>query len=223
MALGKFQHDFTRRLRTAIITLSEAFFTMNRSLLISEKKVRYENSKESGSSLKSNNDEKLALLEAALYVAGRPLDLQTLGSIIEVHSDDDVLKLARQLMRKYEGWNTSLEIREFRKHRFVLQLKPEYTKKVKRLSIRPILTEGPLKTLSYIAYHQPVSQTQVSEARGSHAYRHLKQLEKGFITREDKGRTKIVRTTDYFADYFGFSRNIISMKRQLRKIFRKLK
>lgn len=163
------------------------------------------------------------MLEAALYVAGRPLDLQTLGSIIEVHSDDDVLKLARQLMRKYEGWNTSLEIREFRKHRFVLQLKPEYTKKVKRLSIRPILTEGPLKTLSYIAYHQPVSQTQVSEARGSHAYRHLKQLEKGFITREDKGRTKIVRTTDYFADYFGFSRNIISMKRQLRKIFRKLK
>ncbi len=86
--------------------------------------------------------------------------------------------------------------------------------------MKPVLTREPLKTLSYIAYHQPVLQKKVAEVRGSHAYRHLRQLEEmNFITREDKGRTKIVKTTDLYADYVGLSRHVGAMKRQLKKIF----
>lgn len=162
----------------------------------------------------------LALIEAALYVAGRPLDLRTLGSIIRTRSERKVQRIARELAKEYEKRHTTLEVLELEDQRFVLQLKKEYTPRVRRLAMRPLLTAGPLKTLSYIAYRQPVLQTQVIDVRGQHAYNHLKQLEDlELITRERAGRTKVLRTTEFFADYFGLSHNPRIMKRQLKSIF----
>jgi len=162
----------------------------------------------------------LALIEAALYVAGRPLDLRTLGSIIRTRSERKVQQIARELAKEYEKRQTALEVLELEDERFVLQLKKEYTPKVRRLATRPLLTTGPLKTLSYIAYRQPVPQTQVIDVRGQHTYNHLKQLEDlELITRERVGRTKVLRTTEFFADYFGLSHNPKIMKRQLKSIF----
>jgi segregation and condensation protein B len=162
----------------------------------------------------------LALVEAALYVAGRPLDLKALGSVIGTRSKRKIRKLARMLMEKYRNHETALEILELGDKRFVLQLKTEYTPKVQKLAIRPLISKGPLKTLSYVAYRQPVLQPNVIEVRGSHAYGHLKQLEDmELITREKAGRTKLLRTTKFFSDYFGLSHDTGAMKRQLKGIF----
>jgi len=165
----------------------------------------------------------LALLEAALYVAGRPLDLKTIGSILRTRSKRRVQNLARALMKDYEGRDTALEVLELEDERFVLQLKAEYSPKVRRLAIKPLLSSGPLKTLSYIAYRQPVPQARVIDVRGHHAYDHLEQLEEqGLIQRERAGRTKVIRTTEFFADYFGLSRDLRTMKQQLKSIFESL-
>jgi len=162
----------------------------------------------------------LALLEAALYVAGRPLDLKTLASIIKTRSKSKTRKLARKLMEDYKNRDTALEILELEDERFVLQLKAEYTPKVRKLALRPLLSKGPLKTLSYIAYRQPVPQSHVIDVRGQHAYQHLKQLEDlGLIVREKTGRTRILRTTEFFADYFSLSHDLRTMKKQLKGIF----
>ncbi|UCF58266.1 MAG: SMC-Scp complex subunit ScpB [Candidatus Bathyarchaeota archaeon] len=162
----------------------------------------------------------LALLEAALYVAGRPLDLRTLGSIIKTRSKRKVQRLVGILMEEYETRETALEILELEDERFVLQLKGEYSPQVQRLAIRPLLSKGPLKTLSYIAYRQPVLQSQVVDVRGHHAYGHLRQLESmGLISRERVGRTRLLRTTGFFADYFGLSHDLRTMKRQLKRVF----
>ncbi|GAG88428.1 unnamed protein product [marine sediment metagenome] len=98
----------------------------------------------------------LALLEAGLYVAGRPLDLKTLGNITGTRSKKRVRKLAKTLVENYKNRDTSLEVLELEGERFVMQLKPEYTTKVRKLSTRPLLSAGPLKTLSYIAFRQPI-------------------------------------------------------------------
>jgi segregation and condensation protein B len=162
----------------------------------------------------------LALLEAALYVAGRPLDLKTLGSIIRTRSKRKVQRLVSILMEEYKNRETALEILELEDERFVLQLKAEYSPQVQRLAIRPLLSKGPLKTLSYIAYRQPVLQSQVVDVRGHHAYDHLRQLEDmGLISRERVGRTRLLRTTGFFADYFGLSHDLRTMKRQLKRVF----
>ena len=173
---------------------------------------------EKRSSVKQDKSEQdLALIEGALCVAGRPLDLRTLGSILKTRSEKKVLKLTKNLVREYEKQGRALEVLELSDKRFVLQLKKEYTKRVRRLAIRPLLRTGPLKTLSYVAYRQPVPQTQVIEARGRHAYVHLKQMEEmGLITREAYGRTKMIQTTRSFADYFGLSHDLRALKRQLK-------
>jgi segregation and condensation protein B len=163
---------------------------------------------------------RLALMEAALYVAGRPLDLKTLASVLRTRSKRLVRYLVSILKQEYERRNTSLEILELEDERFVMQLKAAYTPRVQRLALRPLLTIGPLKTLSYVAYRQPVSQKQVITVRGHHVYGHLKQLEEfGLITRERVGRTRVLRTTPFFADYFGLSHDLRAMKRQLKKVF----
>lgn len=162
----------------------------------------------------------LALLEAALYVAGRPLDLNQLCSVLSTRSKNKTKKYVKLLIEEFSSRKTVLEIIELKDERYVLQLKAQYTPLVKKLVNRPLLSSGPLKTLSYIAYRQPVSQKRVIEVRGQHAYGHVKLLrDMGLITAERSGRSIALKTTDYFADYFGLSLETASMKRELKRIF----
>ena len=162
----------------------------------------------------------LALLEAGLYVAGRPLDLKTLGNVTGTRSKKRVRKLAKTLVENYKNRDTALEVLELEGERFVMQLKTDYTAKVRKLATRPLLSAGPLKTLSYIAFRQPILQTQVIDVRGHHSYGHLKQLEDmELIFREGVGRKRVIRTTQFFADFFCLSHELRVMKRQLKTIF----
>jgi segregation and condensation protein B len=162
----------------------------------------------------------LALLEAALYVAGRPLDLNELCSIVKTRSKNKAKKFMNMLVAEYADRNTALEILELKDERYVLQLKAEYTPLVKRLVNRPLLSTGPLKTLSYIAYRQPISQKRVVDVRGHHVYGHIKLLkEMGLIGAERSGRSLVLRTTEYFADYFGLSHEAATMKKELAHVF----
>ena len=164
----------------------------------------------------------LALVEAAMYVTGRPLDLNELCSVLKTRSKNKTRKLVKMLIKEYANRNTALEILELKDERYVLQLRTEFTPYVKKLVKKPLLSTGPLKTLAYIAYRQPVSQKRVAEMRGHHSYGHIKQLkDMDLITGERKGRSTFLRTTEYFADYFGLSHELSAMKRQLRKVFEK--
>jgi segregation and condensation protein B len=165
-----------------------------------------------------NTKEEMVMLEAALYVAGRPLDLKTLGYAIRTRSKRKARRIARMLMEEYKNRNTALEILELEDQRFVLQLKTNHSTRVRRLAVRPLLTDGPLKTLAYIAYRQPVLQKQVIDVRGTHAYGHVRQLvDLGLVDRERKGRNRVLRTSEYLADYFGLSHDFRTMKHQLRR------
>lgn len=164
----------------------------------------------------------LVLVEAALYVAGRPLNLKELCSVLKTRSKNKARKLAKTLMQEYASRNTALEVLELKDERYVLQLKAEFTPRVRKLVKRPLLSTGPLKTLAYIAYRQPVSQRRVVDVRGHHVYGHIKLLkETGLVAGERRGRSTVLRTTEYFADYFGLSHDLSTMKRQLKKVFQR--
>ena len=163
---------------------------------------------------------RLRLLEAALYVAGRPLNLNELCSVLSTRSKKKTEKYVKALMHEYSSRNTALEILALKDERYVLQLKADFTPLVKKFVNRPLLSAGPLKTLSYIAYRQPVSQKRVIQTRGQHAYGHVKLLrDMGLVAAEHSGRSLTLRTTDYFADYFGLTHDTATMKRELKRIF----
>ncbi len=162
----------------------------------------------------------LRLLEAALYVAGRPLNINELCSVLSTRSKKKTKKYTKALIQEYSSRNTALEILELKDERYVLQLKADFTPQVKKLVNKPLLSSGPLKTLSYIAFRQPVSQKRVIQTRGQHAYGHVKILrDMGLVVAERDGRSVTLRTTDYFSDYFGLTQDTTTMKRELRRIF----
>lgn len=163
-----------------------------------------------------------ALVEAALYVSGHPLDVNELCSVLRTRSKNKAKKITRELMQEYAKRKTALEILELKDERYVLQLKADFTPLVKKFVNRPLLSIGPLKTLSYIAYRQPVSQKRVIDVRGHHAYIHIRTLrEMGLVASEKSGRSMVLRTTEYFADYFGLSQDTASMKKELKHVFQK--
>jgi len=162
----------------------------------------------------------LALLEAALYVAGRPLDLNELCQVVGSRDKKRTQTYVEILMKEYSARNTALEILALKNERYVLQVKAEFTHLIRKLVNRPLLSSGPLKTLSYIAYRQPISQKRVIDVRGQHAYGHVKMLkDMGLIMSERSGRTLALKTTDYFSDYFGLTTDTAVMKKDLKKIF----
>jgi segregation and condensation protein B len=162
----------------------------------------------------------IAMLEAALYVAGRPLDLNEICSVLTTRSKKKAEQLLEELSQDYAARNTAMEILRLKDERYVMQIKPEFTPLIKRLVNRPLLSSGPLKTLSYIAYRQPITSKRVIEVRGQHAYGHIKLLkDMGLIAPERSGRAIVLKTTDYFADYFGLTMDTASLKRELKRIF----
>ena len=170
-------------------------------------------------------ERRLRDLEAVLYSAGRPLNLDEIKPVIRTKSDNVVRKIISVLRNKYNSRSMALEVVHLVDGRVALQLKEQYDKFVKQYNNKPLLKLGPLKTLSYIAFHQPVDQRQVVIDRGSHVYSHLRMLDNmGLIHRERKeDRSYSVTTTSFYGDYFGFSHNPERSKLQLKQIFRELR
>jgi len=173
----------------------------------------------STSGLSKNPALQTQLIEAALYVSGRPLDLKILGNVIGARSEEKIRAIAQNVAEKYRQNESPIQIVELPDGRWVMQLKATITKYVRRLSNRPLLTPGPLRTLGFIALKQPVKQAYVVLVRGKLAYGHVKQLrEMDLITDEKVGKTRVLRTTSTFADYFNLNHDVIEMKKELKLV-----
>ena len=78
-----------------------------------------------------------------------------------------------------------------------------------------MLPSGALKTLSYVAYEEPVTSKRLVQIRGSQVYVHIKVLEQmQFVEHENLGRLKVYRTTPKFQNYFGIT-DLNEVKRKL--------
>jgi segregation and condensation protein B len=160
--------------------------------------------------------EALAKVEAALYASGRPLTLEEISRVAGTASERKATAIAREVARAVNGSMQAVEVVEYSGPKFAMQLKAQYTQTARRFATRPLLTRAALRTLSFIAFFQPISAAELVLRRSSTVYQHLKDLEEvGFVTGERQGRSKNYRTTTRFADYFGLSTDITTMKRQL--------
>ena len=169
-----------------------------------------------------NNDEATAKIESALYSAGRPLSVEDLIRASGTESRPKTLALLDSIMKKTKNAFKSIEIIILPDGNYVFQLKPEYSSSVRRYASKPILSKATQKTLSYIAFEQPVSSKQLVEIRGSGVYVHLKELRQlDFIENQNIGRMKIYSTTEKFQKYFGISGDVNILKQRLFKKMRK--
>lgn len=169
-----------------------------------------------------DNSEAIARIEAALYSAGRPLKIEELVRASGTESRTKTAELLLNLMKKTKSVFKALEIVTLPDGSFVFQLKPEYSKYIRKYASKPLLPKATLKTLSYIAYMQPISSKQLVETRGSGVYAHLKELKQlDFIKYQNVGRLKIYTTTEKFQKYFGIHGDADTLKERLFKKVRK--
>lgn len=160
-------------------------------------------------------DEVTARIEAALYSAGRPLTVDELIRASGTNSKEKTVKVLADLTRKAKSAFKAIEIAQLEDGSYVFQLKPSYTPLVRRFAQRPIIPAAAQKTLTYIAYEQPVTSKRLVQIRGSQVYQHVKELEQmQFIEHENLGRLKVYRTTKKFQEYFGIT-DLNSMKSKL--------
>lgn len=151
-----------------------------------------------------SQDEISARIEAALYSAGRPLTVDELVRAGGTNSREKTLRVITDLVKKTKTVFKALEIDQLEDGTFVFQLKPEYAPVIRKFASQPIVSGGALKTLSFIAYEQPILSRRLVQIRGSQVYSHLKELQRlGFVQHEKVGRLKIFRTSKKFQDYFG--------------------
>jgi len=167
-------------------------------------------------------NEAAARIESALYSSGRPLSIEELIKASGTESRPRTLAILDSLIKKTKNVFAAIEIVVLPDGNFVFQLKPEYSSSVRRYASKPILSKAVQKTLSYIAYSQPISSRQLVEVRGSGVYSQLKELRQlNFIEHQNVGRLRIYSTTQKFQKYFGIEGDVNVLKQKLFNKIRK--
>ena len=145
------------------------------------------------------------ILEAALFVAAKPLSLAELYVIIKPIKSlpkKKILEILKGMENHYD--EHGIKVVERKEGIFELKVKDEFLKHVEHLSPERDLTRAVMQTLSLVAFKNPIKQSEVIQLRGNRAYDHIKELSgKGFIRTEPSGHTNMVSITRKFLDYFG--------------------
>lgn len=147
--------------------------------------------------------DKIALLEAALFLSPEPLSIDQISKVLGIGSKGFVRDLIEKYREILNSEERGLELFETN-GKFELKVKRELIDKVAHLAPHQDISEGVLRTLALIAYESPIEQSKVVEIRGNRAYDHIKELKaRGFIESIKKGKTHLLQVTKQFLDYFG--------------------
>ncbi len=158
------------------------------------------------------------LIEAILFSSDKPVDSKVLISATGASSESRLEEIVKMLNDEYSSTGRSFVITRFPGGKYMMHLRPEYVGIVRRYIGKPLLSSGLLRTLSFIAYHQPIARSTVAAVRGNRAYRHVAELiERGLVEAEKKGRTYILRTTKLFADYLGVDDSVPLIRKKLQE------
>lgn len=151
-------------------------------------------------------------IEAILYTTGRYMDVEEISRLCSIESIDDVKQTLKELIKDYSSKEGSLEIIE-ENNKFKLNIKKAYNYLTSQLLTDSEFDSPTTKTLAIIAYKNPVLQSEIIDIRGNKAYDHIKLLkENSFISSEKKGRTRLLKLSSKFFDYFDVVENELKSK-----------
>ena len=158
--------------------------------------------------IQEQSPEKLAALEAVLFMAADPLPPTELAEILEV-TPAEAAALARQLDAAYAG--RGIQVTRVAGG-YQVCTRSEYGPYVAKLHKpeRFRLSRAALETLAIVAYKQPVTRPEVDALRGVNSDSVLDTLVQYQLVceagrKEAPGRPLLYRTTDDFLGHFGLN------------------
>lgn len=143
--------------------------------------------------------EALRRVEAVLFSSGKFMPLKDLRRSTRL-KEEDVRKAVEELKELYK--DTSLIIVE-ENGSYKMTVREKYLPYIRRIVTDLEMTKSHMETLAVIAWKNPARQADIIKIRTNKAYDHIKALEdQGFITTEKEGRTKKLKLTSKFYEYF---------------------
>jgi segregation and condensation protein B len=168
-----------------------------------------EAAEDSGTYAVQNAAERIAIIEALIFVSEEPLSAKIIADVLR--EDREVVEAALQeLAKEFNGRNGGLQLREVAGG-WQFATRPEYHEHVRAyLKSRPSakLSIASLETLAVIAYKQPVTVPEVLEIRGVQSPSSIKTLlDKKLIVAKGRkdtvGRPMMYGTSKDFLMQFG--------------------
>jgi len=155
-------------------------------------------------------DERMARLEAVLFLAREPLNSRKLAQFAHLADGTEARTLVRRLNRWYDESGSAFRAEELAGG-FQLLSRPKFGIWLDRLHARPAevrLSTPALETLSVVAYRQPVVRAEIEAIRGVDCGEILRQLMERDLVRaagraDELGRPYLYATTKRFLQVFG--------------------
>lgn len=116
--------------------------------------------------------------------------------------EEDVRIALMDLRREYDERDSAIVVAKIGAE-FRMMLRSDYTAYTGKFA-KAELPAGVMRTLSTIAYNQPVLQSELVKTRGPRVYEDVRRLvENDFVSARRSGQTMELTTTNHFSEYFG--------------------
>jgi len=146
------------------------------------------------------------LVESVLFSASNPISIREIKESTGL-SSQKVKKTIDELIEDYNVTRkneTSMEVIKAG-DKFAMQVKKRYAEQTIMVQ-NPEIEDHLLKTLTLIAFHQPIKQSNLRRMIGVKAYDHVDELSGlKLINAKHHGSTEMLTTTKLFPEYFGIN------------------
>jgi len=140
-------------------------------------------------------------LEALLFSSARSMSIEELSNLTKA-SPEEIREELNRLKKDYEKRDSSITLID-EGNAFKLNVKSEHIPIIQQIVTETELSKTLMETLAVIAFKYPIKQSDLIKLRTNKAYDHLRELEEmGYITRQKYGRTKLIKLTPKFFEYF---------------------
>ena len=140
-------------------------------------------------------------VEAALFSSSENLRISDIAEKTGL-SEEDVRYALKDLRKEYEDRDSAIMIAKIGSE-FRMMLRTEYSDYTGMFA-KAEMTGGMMRTLSTIAYNQPVLQSELFKTRGPRTYDDVHALvAMDFVSGKKSGQTLELTTTKKFSEYFG--------------------
>ena len=153
----------------------------------------------------------MALIEAFLFVADGPIEIDQLVKVIDADSET-IAQSLQQLDQHYQMGNRGLRVQEYN-DKFQLVTRSSFAPLIEtflNLDLNTKLSAPALETLAIVAYRQPVTRAQIEAVRGVDSSAILRSLAQRALIQESgrlegAGRPILYSVTETFMHYFGLT------------------
>jgi segregation and condensation protein B len=143
-------------------------------------------------------------VESVLFSASTPVSVKEINEITGI-SSSTISSALRSLRKDYNNRDTAMEIVRIGK-KYIMQISEIFSDQSMMIA-PPAIDNDTLKTLTLIAFHQPIKQSNLRRLVGEKIYNHVDFLsDLGLIYAKKYKSTEILRLSPRFFEYFGIEK-----------------